>query len=180
MQARRRAQPSATNRPSSSLTHAAARRAHARSPMERHAAARVARGRRPCRAHRLRLRERLPRARPWRGGSPDPVPNSEVKPLIAESTAAQGCGRVGCRARRGRFLCARGPDMTAPPPDPRIPPPQRPQGRFPFRPGPRHAGAAVPAHLAAAAPAGALSFSSFPDEREVFRDVSASFPYHFP
>ena len=69
----------------------------------------------PAGRYRLRLRERLPRARPWRGGSPDPVPNSEVKPLVAESTAAEGCGRVGCRARRGRFLlCARPREPSTP------------------------------------------------------------------
>ena len=49
---------------------------------------------------------RPPRARPWRRGSPDPVPNSEVKPAVAESTAAPGCGRVGCRARGVRIPCA--------------------------------------------------------------------------
>ena len=47
--------------------------------------------------------ERPPRAEPWSGGSPDPIPNSEVKPRIAESTAAPGCGRVGRSARGGRF-----------------------------------------------------------------------------
>ena len=47
--------------------------------------------------------ERPPRARPWRRGSPGPIPNPEVKPAIAESTAASGCGRVGRRARGGRF-----------------------------------------------------------------------------
>ena len=53
------------------------------------------------------------RARPWRRGSPDPVPNSEVKPAVAESTAPRGCGRVGCRARAGRMPCARGPGRKA-------------------------------------------------------------------
>jgi hypothetical protein len=57
------------------------------------------------------------RARPWRRGSPDPVPNSEVKPAVAESTAPRGCGRVGCRARAGRMPRAGGP---------------RPFGRGPF------------------------------------------------
>ena len=48
-------------------------------------------------------RERLPRAEPWSGGSPDPIPNSAVKPHLAESTAALGRGRTGRSARRGRF-----------------------------------------------------------------------------
>ena len=52
----------------------------------------------------LRLRgERPARVRPWRRGSPDPVPNSEVKPALAESTAASGCGRLGRRTRAWRF-----------------------------------------------------------------------------
>ena len=50
-------------------------------------------------------RERLPRAEPWSGGSPDPIPNSAVKPHLAESTAAPGRGRTGRSARRGRFFC---------------------------------------------------------------------------
>lgn len=55
--------------------------------------------------------ERPPRARPQRRGSPGPIPNPAVKPAFAESTAAQGCGRAGRRARGGRFsICAgRGP-----------------------------------------------------------------------
>jgi len=48
-------------------------------------------------------RERLPRAEPQSGGSPDPIPNSAVKPRLAESTAAPGRGRTGRSARRGRF-----------------------------------------------------------------------------
>ena len=53
--------------------------------------------------------ERPPRARPQRRGSPGPIPNPAVKPAFAESTAAQGCGRAGRRARGGRFaICARG------------------------------------------------------------------------
>ena len=59
--------------------------------MGRHAAARVPHDQRPA------------RARPWRRGSPDPVPNSAVKPAVAESTAAPGCGRIGSLARAGRF-----------------------------------------------------------------------------
>ena len=52
--------------------------------------------------------ERPPRARPQRRGSPGPIPNPAVKPAFAESTAAQGCGRAGRRARGGRFsFCAR-------------------------------------------------------------------------
>ena len=47
--------------------------------------------------------ERPPRARPQRRGSPGPIPNPAVKPAFAESTAAQGCGRAGRRARGGRF-----------------------------------------------------------------------------
>ena len=37
------------------------------------------------------------------GETPGPIPNPEVKPAIAESTAASGCGRIGRRARGGRF-----------------------------------------------------------------------------
>lgn len=51
-------------------------------------------------------REHPPRARPWRRGSPDPIPNSEVKPAIAESTAESVRGRIGRRARGGCFLSA--------------------------------------------------------------------------
>ena len=51
-------------------------------------------------------REHPPRARPWRRGSPDPIPNSEVKPAIAESTAEPVRGRIGRRARGGCFLSA--------------------------------------------------------------------------
>ena len=51
---------------------------------------------------------RLARVRPWRRGSPDPVPNSEVKPAVADSTAAPGCGRVGCRTRAGH-KCIKAP-----------------------------------------------------------------------
>lgn len=54
-------------------------------------------------------RERLPRAEPWSGGSPDPIPNSAVKPHLAESTAAPGRGRTGRSARRGRFSAFRPP-----------------------------------------------------------------------
>ena len=48
-------------------------------------------------------RERLPRAEPQSGGSPDPIPNSAVKPRLAESTATPGRGRIGRSARGGRF-----------------------------------------------------------------------------
>ena len=58
--------------------------------------------------------ERPPRARPWRRGSPDPIPNPEVKPAIAESTAASGCGRVGRRARGGRFSLFRAAHRARP------------------------------------------------------------------
>lgn len=43
------------------------------------------------------------RAEPWSGGSPDPIPNSEVKPRIADGTAASGRGRAGRSARAGCF-----------------------------------------------------------------------------
>ena len=62
----------------------------------------------PRTARRL-PRERLPRAEPWSGGSPDPIPNSAVKPHLAESTAAPGRGRTGRSARRGRFSALRPP-----------------------------------------------------------------------
>ena len=61
--------------------------------------------------------ERPPRARPQRRGSPGPIPNPAVKPAFAESTAAQGCGRAGRRARGGRFSIGaeRGPRGEVPP-----------------------------------------------------------------
>ena len=62
--------------------------------------------------------ERPPRARPQRRGSPGPIPNPAVKPAFAESTAAQGCGRAGRRARGGRFSTCAG---------------RGPRGRFPLR-----------------------------------------------
>ena len=40
---------------------------------------------------------------------PDPIPNSAVKPHLAESTAAPGRGRTGRSARRGRFSALRPP-----------------------------------------------------------------------
>ena len=103
VQARRRAQPSGTNSPSSShprLKHRARCVIFFRA---RHAAARVAPERGPGRLHREAAGERPPRARPQRRGSPDPIPNSAVKPAFAESTAAPGCGRTGRRAHAGRF-----------------------------------------------------------------------------
>ena len=65
----------------------------------------------PGRLHREAAGERPPRARPQRRGSPGPIPNPAVKPAFAESTAAQGCGRAGRRARGGRFsiCCACAP-----------------------------------------------------------------------
>ena len=63
----------------------------------------------PPRTARRLPRERLPRAEPWSGGSPDPIPNSAVKPHLAESTAAPGRGRTGRSARRGRFSAFRPP-----------------------------------------------------------------------
>ena len=75
----------------------------------RHAAARVAPERGSWQARIQRAAgERPPRARPQRRGSPGPIPNPAVKPAFAESTAAQGCGRAGRRARGGRFSIARG------------------------------------------------------------------------
>ena len=59
----------------------------------------------PGRLHIRAAGERPPRARPQRRGSPGPIPNPAVKPAFAESTAAQGCGRAGRRARGGRFSC---------------------------------------------------------------------------
>ena len=65
-------------------------------------------GRRPLRGGApLERRERPARARPRRRGSPGPIPNPAVKPAIAESTAAPGCGRPGRRARAGRFCILR-------------------------------------------------------------------------
>ena len=61
------------------------------------------------------------------GGSPDPIPNSAVKPRIAESTATPGRGRTG-RSAHGRWLPARRRPGRAP--DPEGPgPPAR--GAFP-------------------------------------------------
>lgn len=112
MQARRRAQPSGTNSPSSSH------------PRLKHRARCVifdpcppcGRQGRPGQGFlagsNIRAAgERPPRARPQRRGSPGPIPNPAVKPAFAESTAARGCGRAGRRARGGRFsICAeRGP-----------------------------------------------------------------------
>ena len=116
VQARRRAQPSGTNSPSSShprLKHRARCVIFFRA---RHAAARVAPERGPGRLHREAAGERPPRARPQRRGSPGPIPNPAVKPAFAESTAARGCGRAGRRARGGRFsICAeRGPQGDCP------------------------------------------------------------------
>lgn len=64
-------------------------------------------GRRPGRGRARERRERPARARPRRRGSPGPIPNPAVKPAIAESTAAPGCGRPGRRARAGRFRTPR-------------------------------------------------------------------------
>ena len=109
MQAGRPAQPSATNSPSSS--HPSLRASHRDAPSKllRHAAARVA----PDEGDLGRLNitaagERPPRARPWRRGSPGPVPNPAVKPAVAESTAEEVRGRLGSRARGGRLSFARG------------------------------------------------------------------------
>ena len=80
-------------------------------------------------------RERLPRAEPWSGGSPDPIPNSAVKPHLAESTAAPGRGRTGRSARRGRFLRLTRPDGTAGPADAAAPTGTRPRPLFGARRG---------------------------------------------
>ena len=58
-------------------------------------------------------REHPPRAEPQRGGSPDPIPNSAVKPLFAESTAAPGRGRIGRSARGGCFFSIHSPRRPA-------------------------------------------------------------------
>ena len=101
LQAPRGAQASGTNSPSSSprLSRTVA---HAKSCA--HAGPRT-----PARkgARRWERRERPARARPRRRGSPGPIPNPAVKPAIAESTAAPGCGRPGRRARAGRFRTPR-------------------------------------------------------------------------
>lgn len=106
LQARRRAQASITNSPSSSLTYTQRDvRLAIVTAWRAHAAARAP-GTHPGpgRATYSCPRERLPRAEPQSGGSPDPIPNSAVKPRLAESTAAPGRGRTGRSARRGRFF----------------------------------------------------------------------------
>ena len=96
----------------------------------RHAAARVAPEGVPGRLEYERAAgERPPRARPQRRGSPGPIPNPAVKPAFAESTAAQGCGRAGRRARGGRFsMRARAPGAARAACAGR-----GPQGRLPLR-----------------------------------------------
>lgn len=108
MQARRRAQPSGTNSPSSSHPRwkapSAMRRLLPCPPCGRQG--RPGEGV-PGRLEYIRAAgERPPRARPQRRGSPGPIPNPAVKPAFAESTAARGCGRAGRRARGGRFSYA--------------------------------------------------------------------------
>ena len=111
MQARQRAQPSATNSPSSSSQQAgtSAFRDHFDAALCDRQGGAVPPGR-----GRFCPREHPPRARPWRRGSPDPIPNSEVKPAIAESTAAPGCGRIGRRARGGCFCFLQAPGPCRP------------------------------------------------------------------
>ena len=53
--------------------------------------------------------ERPPRARPWRRGSPGPVPNPEAKPAIAESTAAPAAGGQDVALAQGASA-PRGPE----------------------------------------------------------------------
>lgn len=104
MQGVRAPQPSGTNSPSSSSSTCTTLGLCDRESHERCATARVARGDPAALTGPYRpARERPARARPWRRGSPGPIPNPEVKPAIAESTAASGCGRIGRRARGGRF-----------------------------------------------------------------------------
>ena len=115
MQGVRAPQPSGTNSPSSSSSTCTALGLCDRESHERCAAARVARGDPAALTGPYRpARERPARARPWRRGSPGPIPNPEVKPAIAESTAASGCGRVGRRARGGRFSLFRAAHRARP------------------------------------------------------------------
>ena len=108
-------QPSGTNSPSSSSSTCTALGLCDRESHERCATARVARGDPAALTGPYRpARERPARARPWRRGSPGPIPNPEVKPAIAESTAASGCGRVGRRARGGRFSLFRAAHRARP------------------------------------------------------------------
>ena len=111
MQARRRAQPSGTNSPSSSHPRwkaPSAMRDLLSVPAMRPPGSPRRRG--SWQARILEPRgERPPRARPQRRGSPGPIPNPAVKPAFAESTAARGCGRAGRRARGGRFSYAHAP-----------------------------------------------------------------------
>ena len=125
LQARRRAEASITNRPSSSRSpspqpegaspvRAGGKRGPG-APSDVPRACRRQGARRdsgppgkkarpgPSRDRGRRLAERPPRAEPWSGGSPDAIPNSEVKPRLAESTATPGRGRIGRSARGGRF-----------------------------------------------------------------------------
>ena len=117
LQARQRVQASATNSPSSSSQKAGTStfRDRTRCCAMRPPGWRGAAGR-----GRFCPREHPPRARPWRRGSPDPIPNSEVKPAIAESTAAPGCGRIGRRARGGCFCFLQAPGPCRPGGLPRV------------------------------------------------------------
>ena len=115
MQARRRAQPSATNSPSSSHRMPRMRRSPVRCSLCGRQGG--ARARAPC-GEAARGAERPARARPWRRGSPGPVPNPEAKPAIAESTAAPAAGGQDVALAQGAsraegprgapFSCARG------------------------------------------------------------------------
>ena len=111
LQAGQPAQASATNRPSSS--HRFLRVASPRAPSPaRRAAVRVARAPPEDGAQSA---GRAPRERGHGGGgTPDSIPNSEVKPAVAESTAASRRGRVGSRARAWRIARREGSRGTSP------------------------------------------------------------------
>ena len=134
MQAWRHVQPSGTNRPSSSRPTPSSRRevAGARSHVPHDVGFRASRSgmgrvrltRRfryaPARAPGARprdLRGTAPGAASGHGGRdpPGPIPNPEVKPSIADGTAASGRGRAGRRwPHRGLFHALAGPACAGP------------------------------------------------------------------